>query len=128
MKSSRRLAAIMFTDIVGYSTMMQQDEKVAMSQAKLHEDVITQHVSQFGGRLQNFYGDGSLSIFESAVEAVKCARDIQIFFQQFDFVPLRIGIHIADVVSEGERVFSDGINIASRIESSGHAGDCSVFR
>lgn len=120
--TERRLAAIMFTDIVGYSLMMQRDESAAVAAATRHEKVVTEHVQKETGRLLHFYGDGSLSIFNSATQAIHCAIRIQISLQEQPTVPLRIGLNIGEVLIDGQKIYGDGVNIASRIESSGVAG------
>ncbi len=122
MDSSRRLAAIMFTDIVGYTTSMQQSEEAAMGQANRHQIVLDEQVRKHRGEILNYYGDGSLSIFSSALAAVQCAMDIQYQLQGAPAVPLRIGIHIGEVLFDQGKVFGSGVNIASRIEALGIAG------
>lgn len=118
--STTRLAAIMFTDIVGYTAMMQGDRAEAMAAVKLHESSLAERLSLHGGELINTYGDGSLSLFDSASAAVQCAQEIQLALGER--VPLRIGIHIGEVTRDEDHTFGDGVNIASRIESMGVAG------
>ncbi len=120
--AERRLAAIMFTDIVGYSTMMQHNEASAIASANRHESVVTEQVLKENGRLLHFYGDGSLSIFNSATQAIRSAIKTQISLQDEPGVPLRIGLNIGEVLIDGQKIYGDGVNIASRIESSGVAG------
>jgi adenylate cyclase len=117
----RRLAAILFTDIVGYTTMMQQDEQNAVSITKRYVSVLKQFVLLHGGEILNDYGDGSLCTFASATEAVRCSIEIQQQLQQSPSVPLRIGLHIGEIFFEDEKVLGDGVNIASRIQSLGQA-------
>lgn len=119
--ASRQLAAILFTDIVGYTGMMQSDEHKTVAIIKRYNQVLEQWVSHFHGRIVNFYGDGSLCIFSSATEAVQCALEIQKVFRAEPVVPLRIGLHIGEVVFEEEKALGDGVNIASRIQSLGKA-------
>ncbi len=120
--SGRRLAAIMFTDIVGYTTLMQKDESIAVKTIERHRSVLEKHTSTYHGNILQYYGDGSLSIFPSALEAVECALKVQQELSQDPVVPLRIGIHLGDVKIQGESAFGDGVNMASRIESLGVAG------
>ena len=116
-KIQRRLAAIMFTDMVGYSAMMQQDEQVARQLRNRHRDAFVRNTEAFGGEVLQYYGDGTLSIYPSASAAVQCALEIQRELHEDPVVPLRIGIHTGDVSYGDEDVFGDGVNVASRIES-----------
>lgn len=119
---SRRLAAIMFTDIVGYTALMQADESKAVATRALHRQTFEQFHSKHKGEILQYYGDGTLSIFQSGVEAVECAVAIQQALSGDQGVPLRIGIHIGDIISDGTEVYGDGVNVASRIESLSTAG------
>ena len=121
MPQQRRLAAILFTDIVGYTALMQQDESKAVAMVKRYISVLRRIVSAHSGEILNDYGDGSLCTFSSATEAVKCAEEIQKQLQQEPAVPLRIGLHIGEIFFEGEKVMGDGVNVASRIQSLGQA-------
>jgi len=118
----RQLAAILFTDIEGYTTTMQQSEQKAIGQKDRHREVLKQAHKQFKGRIVQYYGDGTLSIFQSAVEAVQCALSMQQVFRQPPQVPVRMGLHIGDIIFDDEHVLGDGVNLASRIESLGIAG------
>jgi TolB-like protein/Tfp pilus assembly protein PilF len=121
MKTSknRRLAAIMFTDIVGYTALMQQDENAAVEIRGRHREVFQQQHNTYQGEIIQYFGDGTLSVFQSGVQAVECAIAIQ---QELTQVPLRIGIHMGDVVFDGTEIYGDGVNVASRIESLGITG------
>lgn len=112
----------MFTDIVGYTALMQKDESKALSTIERHRLVLEKYTRKYNGSVLQYYGDGSLSIFPSALEAVECALEIQKELIQPPGTPLRIGIHLGDVRLQGESVFGDGVNLASRIESLGVAG------
>ena len=122
MESTRRLVAIMFTDIVGYTAMMGSDENLAIKTVTRHENIIKKIVPKFKGDLIQFYGDGSLSIYSSTTFALECAMAIQIEFQQDIAIPLRIGIHTGELLISEGNVYGDGVNLASRIESLGQAG------
>ena len=112
----------MFTDIVGYTAMMGRDENEAIKIVTHHKKVIEKIVPEFEGDLIQFYGDGSLSIYPSATFALECAMAIQNEFQNDIKVPLRIGLHIGELLIRDGNVYGDGVNLASRIESMGQAG------
>jgi TolB-like protein/class 3 adenylate cyclase len=123
---TRQLAAIMFADMVGYTALMQADEKGAKSLRDRHRAVLTELVSEFEGQILQYYGDGTLSIFPSAVEAVRCAVAVQVALQDTPQVPLRIGVHTGDVVFDGDAVYGHGVNVASRIEALAASGGVMV--
>ncbi len=116
MASGRQLAAIMFTDISGFSAMMQKDESYAKRILKRHRSVLSECHEQFGGKILQYIGDGTLSIFKSAVSAVECAVAMQQEFIKAPHVPLRIGIHSGDITYDDTGAFGDGVNVCSRIE------------
>ena len=118
----RRLAAVMFTDIVGYTALMQQDEAKATAIRARHRQVFDQQHQLNNGEILQYFGDGTLSVFQSGVEAVECAISMQKELQKGEKVPLRIGLHIGDIVFDGTEIFGDGVNLAARIESLGLAG------
>jgi adenylate cyclase len=122
MTRHRQLAAIMFTDIEGYTAIMQRDEQEAILLRDRHREIIRQKHTEFNGRIIQFYGDGTLSIFHSAVEAVACALNMQQMFCQLPKVPVRIGLHLGDIILNENQIFGDGVNLASRIESLAVAG------
>ena len=121
MLQNRQLAAILFTDIVGSTAMMQKDEQAAVSLSKRYVAVLKQFVSSHGGEILNDYGDGSLCTFSSATEALRCAIEMQQQFQMEPKVPLRIGLHVGEIFFEDGKVFGDSINVASRVQSLGIA-------
>ena len=114
--SSRKLAAILFADIVGYTTLMQQGEGKAMSILTRFQEVTADKVKESRGEIIKSYGDGSLIIFDSTVDAVQCAHDMQIAFRQGIKVPLRIGIHVGEFIKKDRDIFGNGVNIAARTE------------
>ena len=118
---TRHLAAILFTDIVGYTAMMQQNEAYAVTIMKRYTSVLQKTVSAHSGQILNDYGDGSLCSFASATEAVKCAVELQLQLQNNPVVPLRIGLHVGELFFEDGKVMGDGVNVASRIQSLGQA-------
>jgi TolB-like protein/class 3 adenylate cyclase/AraC-like DNA-binding protein len=121
-KKVRQLAAVMFADIVGYTALMQSDEQVASNVRARHREVFLQQHKLHQGKIIQYYGDGVLSVFKSAIEAATCAIEIQKLLQEGYPVPLRIGIHLGDIVFDKTEVYGDGVNFASRIESMGVAG------
>src|ERR1039457_5953735 len=121
MQQNRQLAAILFTDIVGSTAVMQQDEQAALLMNKRYVAVLKQSVESHGGEILNDYGDGSLCTFSSATQAVRCAMQIQQKLQNEPKVPLRIGLHVGEIFFEDGKVFGDGVNIASRVQSLGVA-------
>lgn len=119
----RQLSAIMFTDIVGYTAIMQEDETKAIAIRQKHRQVFEASHEQHHGKIIQYYGDGTLSVFKSAIEATECAISIQKALQADDIIiPLRIGLHIGDITFDHTEVYGDGVNITSRIESMGIAG------
>jgi TolB-like protein/class 3 adenylate cyclase len=122
MSQSRQLAAIMFTDIVGYTALMQENESAAAALRQRHREVFQKEHGHYRGEVLQYYGDGTLSIFKSAAEAVQCAIVMQQQFSTGQPVPLRIGIHLGDIVYDKNEIYGDGVNLASRIESLGIPG------
>jgi len=113
----------MFTDIMGYTALMQSDEAQAIQVRTRHRQVFEQLHRDHQGKIIQYYGDGTLSIFESAVQAATCAIQMQQQLQAGNpVVPIRIGLHLGDIVTSGTEVYGDGVNVASRIESAGVSG------
>ena len=117
MTKDRRLAAIMFTDIVGYTAMMGSDEDHAFEILRKNREIHTILIELHDGTLIKEMGDGMLVQFNSAVDSVHCAIDIQKQAGEELDAKLRIGIHLGDVTFDHKDVFGDGVNIASRIQS-----------
>lgn len=113
----RQLAAILFADMTGYTALMQENENLARSKRKRFREVLESAVEQYDGKILQYYGDGSLSIFNSAINSIDCAISIQQQLQMEPKVELRIGIHTGDIVMEDDSIYGDGVNLASRIES-----------
>ena len=122
MKEYRKLAAIMFTDIVGYSAIMSKDEKQAMNILEKNREIHKSAIERFNGEYIKEIGDGTLSIFQSSFDAVNCAIEIQKACCKDPSLSVRIGIHIGDIIVKEGDVFGDGVNIASRIEAAGEPG------
>ncbi|MGI0130713.1 MAG: adenylate/guanylate cyclase domain-containing protein [Thermoplasmata archaeon] len=119
----RRLAAIMFTDIVGFTRLGQRDEGLALEVRREHHALLRPLFAAHGGREVKTMGDGFLVEFASAVESVRCAVAIQEAVSERNSLPsskerihLRIGIHLGDVVEEEGDILGDAVNVASRIE------------
>jgi adenylate cyclase len=124
----RRLAAILVADVVGYSKLAGSDESGTLAfLQKLRTDVIEPAIAGNAGRLFKVMGDGFLIEFASAVQAVNCARTIQ-QHNSSGRLPLRIGIHVGDVVVDGDDLMGDGVNIAARIEGIADAGGIAISR
>ncbi len=107
----------MFADIVGYTALMGEDEAAARAARDRQREVLGRLVRQFRGEVRQYYGDGTLSTFSSAVEAARCAVAVQRELAGSPRVPLRIGIHLGDIAEEGDGVYGDGVNIAARVEA-----------
>src|SRR5438874_2117106 len=129
----RKLAAIMFTDMVGYSALAQRDDKVALELLEEHRRLLREIFPRFHGTEIKTIGDAFLVEFSSALEAAQCAIEIQrtLAKRNHDVTPdrrieLKIGIHIGDVVHREGDVYGDGVNIASRIEALAGAGGICV--
>ncbi len=117
----RHLAAILFTDIVGFTALMQHDETNAVCIIKHYHEVLEKSVSNHHGEILNNYGDGSLCVFNSVYEALKCAIELQIGLKSEPAVPLRVGLHLGEVLFENGQALGDDVNVASRIQSLGVA-------
>lgn len=120
--SERKLAAILYADIVGYTALMQRGEQHALELLERFTKITNTKASWYNGDIIKTYGDSVLITFSSAVDAVRCGHDIQIDLQHSPKVPLRIGIHVGEVVKKDNDLFGDPVNIASRVESMGVAG------
>ena len=113
----RKLVAIRFADMTGYTAMMQEDEAKAKVLRSRQQQTLENLIPAHNGIIFQFFGDGKLSMFDSAIDAVKCGIDIQKELQKEPKVKLRIGIHSGDVVYDKQGLYGDCVNLASRIES-----------
>ncbi len=118
----RMLASIMFTDMVGYTLLMQEDEQKAKLLLDRYRKILEEKVFEHLGKVIHYFGDGALVIFGSVVESVLCAKEIQTELLKKPEVFIRIGIHSGEVVYDDEGVYGDTVNIASRIESLSKGG------
>jgi adenylate cyclase len=130
----RRLAAILSTDVVGYSRLMGLDEAGTLSRLNaLRRELIDPTIAAHAGRIVKLMGDGALVEFASAVDAVTCAIEIQRQLREHDAggseanpIQFRIGINVGDIIIEGDDIFGDGVNIAARVESVAAPGGISL--
>jgi len=122
---THQLAAIMFTDIEGYTALMQKDEVKAIDYRNRHREVFNAVTKKYHGKILQYYGDGTLSTFSSAIDAVRCGVEMQLEFRRETQIPVRIGIHTGDIIASKEDIIGDGVNVASRIESLAAVG--SIF-
>ena len=121
-RTGRHLMAVMFTDVVGYTALMQDDEEAALAVRARHRAVLEERIASYGGELLQYLGDGSLSMFPSAVNALAAAVEIQLEAQSDTTLPLRIGIHQGEINFDSQGAYGDSVNIASRIEGLGIPG------
>jgi TolB-like protein/class 3 adenylate cyclase len=130
----RRLSAILAADVAGYSRLMGLDEEGTLAQLKKHRaDLIDPKIAEHRGRIVKTTGDGMLAEFASAVEATRCAVDIQLSMASANLniaapkrIELRIGIHVGDIISDDGDIFGDGVNIAARLEGLADPGGVCV--
>jgi len=128
MPIERKLAAIMFTDIAGYTAQMSKDEAVAISLLNKKESVLKPLIAKHNGTYVKSTGDGSLSHFNSAVDAAMCAKRLQESIYDDKDLNVRVGVHIGDIVFKDGDVFGGGVNVASRLESIAPAGGVCVSK
>ncbi len=117
MAGTRQLAAIMFTDIDGYDVLMRHDESKALEMRERHREVLHRVAAKFHGKIIQNIGHDSLSLFSSAVEAVQCAVEMQLALLEEPVVPVKVGIHLGDIIYSEEEAIGDGITVARKIES-----------
>jgi adenylate cyclase len=130
MSQSRRLAAILAADVVGYSRLMGADEEGTLERLKkLRHELIDPNIAKHHGRIVKTTGDGLLIEFASVVDAVRCAAEVQQAAPERNAgvpadcqIELRIGINLGDVIADGDDLYGDGVNIAARIEALADAG------
>ena len=120
----RRLAAILFADIVGYTALMAESEARGLRVRERHRAVVRPLVEKYHGEAIEARGDESLAVFPTALDAVNCALAIEHELAAEPELRLHIGIHVGDFVIEGGEVSGDAVNIAARIRSFAEAGVC----
>ena len=128
-RTERRLTAILAADIAGYSTLMGADDEATVRQLKGHQAVVLPIIAGHAGRVIDTAGDGILAEFASILNAVNCALAIQEAMAQRNAsveltrrMQFRIGVNQGDVISDGVRVYGDGVNIAARLEALAQPG------
>lgn len=127
---TRRLAAILVADIAGYSQLMERDELASLSALKAHrKELIDVRIAENDGRIVKLTGDGFLVEFASVVDAVTCASEIQAGMTTRNAevsaperLSFRIGVHLGDVIVEGDDLYGDGVNVAARLEGLAEPG------
>lgn len=132
----RRLAAILAADVAGYSRLMSLDESGTLAKLQAHRsELIVPAIARHRGRVVKLMGDGILAEFASVVEAVECAAEIQREMAARNAgvtdecrLGFRIGVHLGDVIVEGEDIYGDGVNIAARLESLAETGGICISR
>jgi adenylate cyclase len=134
-KVTRKLRAIFSADVKGYSILMADDEVATIQTLKKYRNVISACIEQHDGRVVDAVGDNLLAEFDSAVDAVQCAVEVQKELKvknqelpEDKRLEFRIGINIGDVIQDGDRLFGDGVNVAARIEGLADAGGICVSR
>src|SRR5262245_7289965 len=133
-RTQRRLAAIVFADVVGYSRLMEADEAATLAALKERRKTILEPVVRsHEGRVIKIMGDGVLMEFASAVNAAEAALELQAKMAEASKsvteghqIILRIGINLGDVVGEGSDIYGDGLNVAARLEALAEPGGICV--
>jgi len=124
--TAHHLAAIMFTDIVGYTAAMAESEAEGMRLRRVHRKLVKTQVRRYGGDWIEETGDETLSSFPSANNAVNCAMAIQELLRGGEELTLRIGIHLGDVMRQKNRLYGDGVNVAARIRPLAEPGEICI--
>jgi adenylate cyclase len=134
-KVTRKLRAIFSADVKGYSVLMADDEVSTIQTLKDYRNIMSTCIEQRGGRIVDAVGDNLLAEFDSAVDAVQCAVEVQKGLRDKNQelpedkkMEFRIGINIGDVIEDGDRIFGDSVNVTARIESLADAGGICVSR
>jgi len=130
----RKLAAILAADVVGYSKLMGEDEAGTLSALKhCRRELFDPTVQRHRGRIFKVIGDGILAEFQSVVDGVRCAMDIQTSMMRKKFgrgegkkLHFRIGLNLGDVIADGDDIYGDGVNIAARLETLAEPGGLSI--
>ena len=128
-KTERKVTVILATDVVGYSTKMEENEEQTLANLKACRSIIDGLIKEHHGRIFNTAGDSVLAEFQSAVEAVICASEFQNTIKERnnsiskeEQMQFRLGINMGDVVIEGDNLYGDGVNVAARLEALAQPG------
>ena len=128
-KAQRKVTVILAADAVGYSKMMETNEEQTFENLKVCRDIIDSLISEYRGRIFNTAGDSVIAEFQSAVDAVICASEFQKTLKERNEsndesqnMEFRVGINMGDVVIEGDNLYGEGINVASRLELLAQSG------
>ena len=128
-RAQRKLTAILSADAVGYSRLMGRDDEATLAVLRAHRGLIAGHVRRYGGGVVDDVGDNLLAEFPSVVDAVGCAIETQeALAKRNDELPadgrmaFRVGVHLGDVLLEGDRIYGDGVNIAARLQALAQPG------
>ena len=134
-RARRKLSGILSADAVGYSRLMRLDETATVAAIKKHKETMASLIQKYNGRVVDSPGDNLLAEFASVVDAVECAveiqKEIEIKNKQAPDdrkMEFRIGIHLGDVIEDGETIYGDGVNIAARIEGLSEQGSICISR
>lgn len=129
-----RLAAVMFTDIVGFSRMMEEDEKGTLKTLDFHDKLVREQVDRFRGSVIKTIGDAFLAQFSTTLDAVECSLAVQDGIREYNDakigkpLTLRIGVHLGDIYFYENDALGEGINIASRLQSATKPGHITISR
>ena len=129
-----RLAAVMFTDIVGFSRMMEEDEKGTLQTLDFHDKLVREQVEKFRGGVIKTIGDAFLAQFSTTLDAVQCSLAVQEGIREYNeaklgkSLTLRIGVHLGDIYFYENDALGEGINIASRLQSLTKPGHITISR
>src|SRR5690242_9574420 len=136
MREQRKLAAVLAADVVGYSRLMGRDEAGTLARLKQHRaQCLEPALSRHGGRLVKLTGDGALAEFPSAVDALGAAIEFQQAMAEANKdqpkgtrIVFRVGLHLGDLIVDGDDLYGDGVNIAARLETEAPAGGIVISR
>jgi TolB-like protein/class 3 adenylate cyclase len=135
-REQRKLAAILATDVVGYSRLMGRDESGTLARLREHrKERLEPALARYGGRLVKLTGDGALVEFASAVDALSAAIEFQqavadknLERPETELIVFRIGLHLGDLIVDGDDLYGDGVNVAARLEGEAPAGGILISR